>query len=304
MALPAPFSVRARADRPPPDWPTHSDPEFAWLGLKWRIAPHAKAQAQAHLRAYMFKHFWKIYLHELFSRGEVGVIEKSWSNSAAVRKLDIIFEPTNLMALHSDASRHLIFEPANKPVVLEATAKEADPPALEFFGFKNKLEQWRPAAPVQLTPSRELVGFWERGMESHLSEFTPKAFFKRVGELFSRQNHRRLADAFAKSFFRMLSVLANRQKHGLNDYRLFSENGRFSVEVQHQVLDRFPIIPDEATDFFKVLHADLEEYLRAGGIIQGRWGRLFLKGRSLILRNEKNERFASKQKWKIAKILE
>jgi hypothetical protein len=100
----------------------------------------------------------------------------------------------------------------------------------------------------------------------------------------------------------MLSVLANRQKHGLNDYRLFGENGRFSVAVQHHVLDRFPIIPDEATEFFKLLNEELTKHLEAGGGVQGRWGKLSLKGRSLILRTDKAE--ATPANWKAANIIE
>jgi hypothetical protein len=194
----------------------------------------------------------------------------------------------------------------SEEVILAAdhpSADTIDRPALEWASVQSEPELGRRAS-VGFIPSETLVSFWKRGLNSHISEFALPSLFDKVKGLSARADYGSLADAFAKKLTRMIAVLANRQRHQIQDYHLFSQNGRFSVSIQHNVLDRFPIIPDEATDFFGLLHEEIVTFLQNGGLLQGSWGKLSLKGNSLVLRSEKTESSTIGEKWKRANVLE
>lgn len=185
----------------------------------------------------------------------------------------------------------------------ETTPDVGDRPLLELVAFDQDLDHRR-RVKSGFIPSDELVEFWQRGMQSHITEFTPSSILPKLSQLLSAFDGNSLKEAFTKRLIRTLSVLANRQKHGLHDYHVFSRDGRFSVAVQHQILDRFPIVPDEATDFFSLLHRQLTEHLRQGGVFQGRWGRLTLRATNLVLNHENPERSRQNLTWKPADVIE
>lgn len=299
MSYPLSFPVRAKSNRPIPDWAVFPDLSIVILKRQSdRKLPtrdrHFGIEVPTHIRE---KILWQILSDQFMARGDFTKIKiEPWS--AALRRLNRVNNRIGPYIVTDEARRVEVIYEAAFPLEIEME----DRPPLELVA-KPAIEDRR-RTNIRFTPSRALVGFWERGLQSHISEFTPESFFDKIKGLLGRTDYQSTAEAFARKFTRMVSVLANRQRHQIHDYREFSENGRFSVAVQHQLLDRFPIVPDEATQFFSLLHDELVGYLGAGGALQGRWGKLTLKGNGLTLRNEKREISEPAVKWKAANIIE
>jgi hypothetical protein len=83
---------------------------------------------------------------------------------------------------------------------------------------------------------------------------------------------------------RILEVIASRARRmrlGVLDNKPLAEGGTFDHGFVRELSQHVPFRIDQGTEFFEQLHEDLATYLRLGGPVAGRWGRLVLKDKEI-----------------------
>jgi hypothetical protein len=159
-----------------------------------------------------------------------------------------------------------------------------------------------PQPPSDFIPSATLVEYWRQGLNAHRANARRISRSSQSDRFLESQTKEELARAFSLRLRRMLSVIGNRQRYGIEDYKHIGAGERFSLEVQYQVLDRIQILPDEATEFFSLLYAELSQYLSYGGKLGGSWGELVLRDGSLELMTKPEA--SVEEPWEPAEVLE
>ena len=83
---------------------------------------------------------------------------------------------------------------------------------------------------------------------------------------------------------RILEVIASRARRmqlGVLDNKPLARGGTFDHGFVRELSQHVPFRIDQGTEFFEQLHEDLAAYLRVGGSIAGRWGRLVVKNQQI-----------------------
>lgn len=114
-------------------------------------------------------------------------------------------------------------------------------------------------------PSRPLTEFWVRGVT---------AFAQRAQATPIEYTTGSLQEEFANSLTSLLGSMGQRVRYGATRNHNFTEGGRFLLEYQVQLCDRFLVIPDEAAAFLQMLREELFSAVSNGCRIEGAWGRV------------------------------
>ena len=146
-------------------------------------------------------------------------------------------------------------------------------------------------------PSQQLIDIWVRGVKSHFEEAQDE------GQLFSEilsniNDNNFLVREF---FYKLRDIIINYaiSKEGNTNKFIICLAGRFLVTFQDYILGKFFVRPDEGTEFFALLAAELIDWLRVGNQIQGDWGALVTDGGSTLVididefKNTKTRGFAA-----------
>lgn len=142
------------------------------------------------------------------------------------------------------------------------------------------------AQPAKFAPSAELVRYWSRAMHAYTKE-SRSPLAKRGIDFLSGQSEESIKSAFTERLSGLFGLLGYRQQHGLDDYNPLEAQGRFSVPIQHEILDSFVITLDEFGTFTSLLRQELREHLASNGEIAGDWGKLVLEDGAMVLRTIK-----------------
>ena len=190
---------------------------------------------------------------------------------------------------------------ASNPVVVAAYSDPQVSTDLDLEApAKNKSAH--DLAPKKFLPTVELVNFWRRGLEAHRAEARRTVRNDPHLRFLESQSTGDLRRAFAIRMKRLFSVVGNRHRYGMDDFEAVGAHGRFSLEMQYQILDRIQIRPDESTEFFSLLYTEMANYLSAGGKLGGSWGELVLRGGAIQLSPNKPEDDAGE--WVTPEVLE
>jgi hypothetical protein len=144
----------------------------------------------------------------------------------------------------------------------------------------------REARTAKFAPSTELVRYWSRAMRAYTKE-NGSPLAKRGIDFLSSQSDESIKSAFTDRLSGLFGLLGYRQQHGLENYNPLETEERFTVPIQHEILDSFVITLDEFGAFISLLRQELREHLARNGEIAGDWGRLLLDDGAMVLRTNK-----------------
>jgi hypothetical protein len=79
---------------------------------------------------------------------------------------------------------------------------------------------------------------------------------------------------FSKMLISLFSSIGQQLRYQSNPVVNITQAGRFTLQFQIKLCDRFFIVPDEAAEFLHVLRAELITALSSGSRIKGPWGQI------------------------------
>jgi hypothetical protein len=82
---------------------------------------------------------------------------------------------------------------------------------------------------------------------------------------------------------RMFRSLASAARDDGFSYRMLSNGASWAIDVQYDLIDRFPVRPDETSEFLRALLIDVFNGARAGRRITGRWGEVQIAGKNELI---------------------
>jgi hypothetical protein len=201
-----------------------------------------------------------------FQEGTIGSLQ--WRIQATTdRRFHTAFLRTWLTTL-----REAEFDVTRHSLMLASLNWRVPTPAFGFEEFQTS----GPESPQLsfglrgvFTPSKDLTDFWVRGVKALAQEANvdPSGM-----ELASTQLE--IQQEFSKMLTSLVGTIGQRLKYGDKSDVNITRAGRFSLQYQIKICDRFLIIPDEAASFLYALRSEMITALAGDAVIEGAWGRV------------------------------
>jgi len=213
--------------------------------------------ARAHFReGASIAHSWRFY------RTKAWRIQATKADTALLRMLTKLrssqFDATLLFYEDTFSDVHFWNSAAATFVGLdESQTSNADSPQLAF-GLRGIF-----------TPSKSLTDYWVRGVKTLAQEATVSSSGL---ELASTQLE--IQQEFSKMLVSLFGTLGQQLRYGNTSDVNITQAGRFLLQYQIKICDRFLIIPDEAADFLRTLRTEMITALSDDSTIEGAWGRI------------------------------
>jgi hypothetical protein len=175
--------------------------------------------------------------------GDLAVHHLEWSSL-----LSAIISAKELELAHQEFNQH-----------------EAEPAEDSSFEAESLNDQLALNLPGSFAPTKQLTDFWVRGVS---------AFAHRAGISSVSHAGPEVQQEFAKMLSAVLGTEAQQIRYGSRGNLAITSSGRFLLEYQTHICDRFFIIPDEGTVFLQLLREELIAAVSKGCTIAGAWGRV------------------------------
>jgi hypothetical protein len=138
-------------------------------------------------------------------------------------------------------------------------------------------------------PSMHLCEIWSQSISNYIEN---SRHAEKIAENFEAPDGGELQEQFASKFQRMIATVANARAREEVETTDLSDGVQFTLDFQHEIMDRFFIDPTRQSSFLFQLHIELRNYLAGGGKIQGKWGQMIVQRGCIKL--QCNERVITK----------
>ena len=270
----------------------HRSSRAAATGLDWsalrRIGPtdhskHAKKDTS------LFRDLLTASLRNVdeFHRVRAAAIRPAWENTYA------FYQEWNLKTISNEKKRTLVNIPSNQ------TIKSAEQYVKELL--RSTMVEYSTGPVVPDYPQKPLPAVYERySVSSGVANFVLRGIH--ANEEIAKQqlgaDHRWqaiereipaeelgtdfLTPLVTRRLHRMFRSLASSARDEGLSSRSLSNGASWAIDVQFDIIDRFPVRPDETSEFLRALLVDVLEGARAGRQITGSWGELQVRDKNRL----------------------
>lgn len=126
---------------------------------------------------------------------------------------------------------------------------------------------------TRFTPSSRLLSIWISSLEAYAEEALQDQGISRL--VTRRSDVQSLSSEFSSILYSSIAQYAAVKSY-TNSVLNISFGGRFIGTLQNKILSDLSVLPDEGTDFFRLLTAELASFLSEGSRFVGGWGELRL----------------------------